>query len=163
MITRLKSLANFLQKVPGGYWVLSRVIGLAVPYSGSIGANVLSLGNGSASLCLPDRRKGRNHLNSVHALALANLGELTANLALITLCPANGRFIVTRMETDYLKKGRGELRCTCDIPTDLPWSTVERTAATATTTDASGDVVCRVTVYWKIDQERPVVLSTRRD
>ena len=155
MITRLKRLANFLQKVPGGYWILSRVIGFVAPYSSSIGANIVSMGGGSALVSLPDRRKVRNHLNSIHALALANLGEFTANLALITLCPPHGRFIVTRLETDYLKKGRGELQCTCDIPTDLPWDTVERTAATATMTDIAGDVVCRVTVYWKIGKKHP--------
>jgi acyl-coenzyme A thioesterase PaaI-like protein len=154
MINRLKSLINFLQKLPGGYWILSRFIGFAVPYSGTMGANILELQTGSALVSLPDRRKVRNHLNSIHALALGNLGELTANLALITLCPPHGIFIVTRMETDYLKKARGELQCTCDIPTDLPWDTVERTAATATITDLSGDAVCTVTVYWKLGVKR---------
>lgn len=155
MIKRLKRLSHYLQKIPGGNWILSRIIGLTVPYSGSMGANILQLTQGSAVVCLPDRRKVRNHLNSIHAVALANLGELTANLALITLCPERGRFIVTRMETDYVKKARGELLCTCDIPTDLPWESVERTAATATITDSSDEVVSRVTVYWKLGLTPP--------
>ena len=155
MINRLQRVAKFLQNVPGGYWILSRMVGFAVPYSGTMGANILEMNPGSALVSLPDRRKVRNHLNSIHALALGNLGELTANLALITLCPEGGRFIVTRMETDYLKKARGELQCTCDIPTDLPWETIERTAATADITDASGEVVTRVTVYWKLGIKRP--------
>lgn len=150
MINRLKSAAKYLSNVPGGYWILSRLIGLAVPYTGSMGANVVSLQDGSAVVSLSDRRSVRNHLNSIHAVALANLGEFTANLALITLCPSHGRFIVTRMESEYLKKARGLLYCTCDIPTDLPWDTVERTAATAVITDAQDEVVCRVTIYWKL-------------
>ena len=150
MIKRIQRLARFLQKVPAGYWILSRLVSFAVPYSASMGANILEMREGSAVVSLPDRRRVRNHLNSIHALALANLGEMTANLALITLCPENGRFIVTRMETDYLKKARGELLCTCDIPTDLPWETVERTAATANIVDSSGEVVTRVTIYWKL-------------
>ena len=154
MITRFKQLAHYLQKVPGGYWLLSRMIRLAVPYSGTIGANVVELSEGGAVVSLSDSRRVRNHLNSIHALALANLGELTANIALITICPPIGRFIVTRMETDYLKKGRGELTCTCDVPADLPWETVERTAATATISDGEGDTVARVTVYWKLDVKR---------
>lgn len=155
MIKRLKRLSHYLQKVPGGNWILSRLIGLAAPYTGTMGANILQMDLGSAVVSLPDRRKVRNHLNSIHAVALANLGEFTANLALITLCPDRGRFIVTRMETDYVKKARGELICTCDIPTDLPWETVERTAATAVITDSSDEVVCRVTVYWKLGMNRP--------
>lgn len=154
MINRLKRLSQFLQKVPGGYWILSRLLGLAAPYTGSMGANIVELAAGSATVTLADRRRVRNHLNSIHALALANLGELTANLALITLCPPNGRFIVTRMESDYVKKARGTLECSCDIPTDLPWETVERTAATATIKDQDGDVVTTVTIYWKLGVKR---------
>lgn len=154
MISQMKRLAQFLQRVPGGYWILSRLLGFAVPYSGSMGADIIELGSGSAEVRLSDRRRVRNHLESIHALALANLGELTANLALITLCPENGRFIVTRMECDYVKKARGELRCTCDIPTDLPWETIERTAATAVISDHQGEVVTRVTIYWKLDLKR---------
>lgn len=150
MINRLNSAAKFLRNVPGGYWLLSRLIGLAVPYTGSMGANVVHLETGSAVVSLTDRRKVRNHLNSIHALALGNLGELTANLALITLCPPHGRFIVTKLETEYLKKGRGLLHCTCDMPADLPWDTAERTAATALITDEQDDLVARVMVHWKL-------------
>lgn len=155
MIQRIKRLSHYLRKVPGGNWILSRLLGLAAPYTGSIGANIIHFGEGSAVVSMADRRAVRNHLNSIHALALANLGELTANLALITLCPERGIFIVTRLETDYIKKARGELICTCDIPTDLPWETVERTAATATLMDTQEDVVARVTVYWKLGMKRP--------
>lgn len=150
MINRLKKAARVLQSVPGGYWILSRLIGLAVPYTATMGADIVQLGEGSAVVKLADHRRVRNHLNSIHALALANLGEFTANLALISLCPPHGRFIVTKLETEYLKKGRGLLHCTCDIPSDLPWDTAERTAATAVVTDEQDDTVARVTVYWKL-------------
>ena len=135
--------------------MFSRLVGLFVPYAGTLNADVLEMSDGSAVVTMPDRRGVRNHLNSIHALALANLGELTANLALLTLCPPNGRFIVTRLEVDYLKKARGPLTCTCDVPSDLPWETIERTAATASLTDSGGDLVTRVTVYWKLDVKRP--------
>lgn len=126
-----------------------------VPYAGTLKADVLEMAEGSAVVSMPDRRAVRNHLDSIHALALANLGELTANLALLTLCPPGGRFIVTRLEVDYLKKARGALTCTCDVPADLPWATIERTAATAQLTNGQGEVVTRVTVYWKLDLARP--------
>ena len=147
-------ISKFLKKVPGGRWIFSRLIGWFVPYAGTLSADVCEMTDGRAVVRMPDRRAVRNHLNSVHALALANLGELTANLALLTLCPPDGRFIVTRLEVDYLKKARRELTCHCDIPTDLPWATIERTAATAILTDSAGDVVTRVTVYWKLDVKR---------
>ncbi len=140
--------------------MFSRLLGIAVPYAGTLKAEVWEMMEGSAVVTMPDRRGVRNHLNSIHALALANLGELTANLALLSLCPPEGRFIVTRLEVDYLKKARGELTCTCSIPSDLPWRTVEQTAAVATLTDAEGDTVTRVTVYWKLGfRPAPVVAA----
>lgn len=155
MIAKVHKAASFLKRIPGGRWIFSRLIGLFVPYAGTLRADILEMAEGSAVVAMPDRRGVRNHLNSIHALALANLGELTANLALLTLCPPDGRFIVTRLEVDYLKKARGPLTCTCDVPADLPWATIERTAATANLTDHEGDVVSRVTVYWKLDVSAP--------
>ena len=155
VIAKIHKLASYLKRLPGGRWMFSRLVGWFVPYAGTLHADVLEMSDGSAIVAMPDRRGVRNHLNSIHALALANLGELTANLALLTLCPPHGRFIVTRLEVDYLKKARGSLTCTCDVPSDLPWATIERTAATAALTDASGELVTRVTVYWKLDVKPP--------
>lgn len=155
MIDKIHRIASVLKRLPGGRWMFSRLVGWFVPYAGTLKAEVMEMAEGSAVVTMPDRRGVRNHLNSIHALALANLGELTANLALLTLCPPGGRFIVTRLEVDYLKKARGALTCTCDVPADLPWQTIERTAATANLVDAQGETVTRVTVYWKLGVQTP--------
>jgi acyl-coenzyme A thioesterase PaaI-like protein len=162
VIDKIHGTASLLKRLPGGRWLFSRLLGWVVPYAGTLHADVLEMAEGSAVVSMPDRRGVRNHLNSIHAVALANLGELTANLALLTLCPPGGRFIVTRLEVDYLKKARGPLTCTCDVPADLPWSTIERTAATANLLDAGGDTVTRVTVYWKLGV-RPPATAPRED
>jgi acyl-coenzyme A thioesterase PaaI-like protein len=106
-------------RVPGGRLVFSRLLGIAIPYTGSIGAEVLTLEPGYAKVQLEERRAIRNHLSSIHAIALANLGELTGNLALACALPDDGRFIVTKLAIEYKKKARGRIiaECRCDPPT----------------------------------------------
>lgn len=107
------------KRVPGGRHLFSRLLGVAIPYTGSIGAEVLALEPGYAKVQIDERRAIRNHLSSVHAIALANLGELTGNLSLACALPDDGRFIVTKLAIDYKKKARGRIiaECRCDPPT----------------------------------------------
>jgi len=108
-----------LHGLPGGRRIFSRLLGLAIPYTGSIGAEVLALEPGYAKVALDDRRAVRNHLDSIHAIALTNLGELTGNLALVCALPDNARFIVTKLGIEYKKKARGRIiaECRCEPPT----------------------------------------------
>ena len=134
---------------PMGRWIFSRMISRMVPYSGTIRPEVLSIEPGNAEVALSDRRAIRNHLGSIHAIALVNLGELTSGLALTTGLPAEARAIVTHLEIEYLKKARGRLvaRCRTAIP---EWRTPCEHVVEATITDLAGDAVARVRVRWKI-------------
>jgi acyl-coenzyme A thioesterase PaaI-like protein len=96
-------------KLPGGARVFDTLIALAIPYTGTIRPRVLSLNVGCARVALHDRRGVRNHLNSVHAIALANLAEYASNLALAYSLPDGARFIVKRLCIDYEKKARGRI------------------------------------------------------
>jgi len=109
---------RLLSGLPGGKRAFSRMMGLIVPYTGTIGARVEELSEGYARVLLPDRRRVRNHLASVHAIALANLAEMTGNLAVLYSAPEETRMIVAGISLEYLKKARGDItgECRCEIP-----------------------------------------------
>ena len=107
-----------LSGVPMGKWLFSRAIGWMAPYTGTVGALVDDLRPGYARVLLKDRKKVRNHLNSVHAIALMNLGEMSTGLALMSAMPDDARGILAGLSMDYHKKARGLLtaECSCEIP-----------------------------------------------
>lgn len=146
---RLRRLWRRLAPLPGGRRLFSFAVGRMAPYTGSMGARVRGLAPGRCAVELPDRRRVRNHLGSVHAVALANLGELATGLATTAALPAGVRGIVVGLEAEYRKKARGRLRAVCR--TELPpvEAPVEHRAR-AEIRDPEGDVVAVVTAIWRL-------------
>lgn len=136
-------------KVPGGKRAFSKLVGKAAPYTGTIGAEVLELGPGFARVRLEDRPGLRNHLESVHAIALANLGEMTTGLAMMYGLSPDARGIVTAFHVDYVKKARGTLTCECRTEPELA-AEEQAVQPVGEIRDASGEVVARATATWLI-------------
>jgi acyl-coenzyme A thioesterase PaaI-like protein len=107
-----------LRALPGGTLLFDRLLGAAIPYTGALGSHIEALEPGYARVRLDERRAVRNHLKSIHAIALSNLAELTGNLALAYSLPDDARFIVTKLCTEYKKKARGSItaECRCEPP-----------------------------------------------
>ncbi len=140
---------NRLNSLPGGTWIFNQFLRRFNPYSGSIHPRVAELRPGYARIELQDRRRIRNHLNSIHALALANLGELTSGLALLSGLPGNSRGIPTKITTEYFKKARGKL--VAESKSGLP--SVNKSMdynVSADIVDEHGDVVARTNVTWRL-------------
>jgi acyl-coenzyme A thioesterase PaaI-like protein len=137
---------DLLSVVPGGKMLFSRMVGRMAPYTGSIHPYVSVLRSGYCEVQMHDRRNVRNHLDCIHAVALANLAEVAGNLALAYSLPDDARFIVSGMDIEYVKKARGTI-------TGIGESPVPRTSVRAqfdvpvTLRDAKGDEVARAVLH----------------
>lgn len=153
---RVRATWRRLRPLPGGRWLFSRFLGFTAPYSGSVGALITDLEPGWCRAELRDRRRVRNHLNSIHAVAMLNLGELVTGLAATTLLPPTVRGIVTGLAIRYHKKARGTLtaECRCTLP-DI--ATDGEHDVTGTIRDAAGDTVATVTATWRLGPLRAAV------
>lgn len=138
---------------PGGRWIFSRVLGVLVPYTGSIRATVLAFEPGFCRVELLDRRCVRNHLASIHAIALANLCELASGLALLGALPSGMRGIVKGFAVQYHKKARGTLVAESRVVAPLAGEEQELRVEVSAR-DQAGDVVVTAQAHWKIGPQR---------
>ncbi len=145
-------LANWqrLSTLPGGKRLFSWLVGRTAPYTGTVGGIYTDVRPGHACVELRDRRTVRNHLASIHAVALVNLAEMTSGVALMTALPDGVRGIVTGLSISYLKKARGTLSCvtTTTAPADIPEPMTFDVDARIQ--DAAGDLVAQATVHWRL-------------
>jgi acyl-coenzyme A thioesterase PaaI-like protein len=139
-----------LSRLPAGRKIFSLGLGWITPYSGSIGALVEDIKPGYARVSLRDRRRVRNHLHSIHAVALLNLGEIATGLAVLSAIPANMRGIVLDLNASYIKKARGTLIASAEF--QLPHTLQDNTACEveAQLKDSSGETVTLVKATWII-------------
>lgn len=142
-----------LAALPGGKRIFSIVLGRYVPYTGTIGAVIAQLEPGLCVASLRDRRGVRNHLGSIHAMALANLGEMVTGLALMNSLPDRARGILAGFSVEYLKKARGRLtaECRCEIPAD---NSEREYQLTGEIRDAEGDIVTIAQARWLVGPEK---------
>ena len=142
-----------LAALPGGKRIFSTVLGRYVPYTGTIGAVIQQLEPGLCVASLHDRRGVRNHLGSIHAMALANLGEMVTGLALMNSLPDKARGILAGFSVEYLKKARGRLtaECRCEIPVD---NSEREYQLTGEIRDTEGDIVSIAQARWLVGPEK---------
>jgi acyl-coenzyme A thioesterase PaaI-like protein len=149
-----------LQTLPAGLGnkAFSVVAGLFVPHAARMGFNVDHLTKRSIAVTMPDKRANRNHLQSLHAMALAHLGEFTTGLLLLYAVSSDGyRTILVKYEIEYLHKARGPItaRATLELPKAKGKGKTKSldkkdVKVVAELSDKKGTVVARALVTWRV-------------
>lgn len=143
-------------RLPGGAWLFAKLFGFLVPYSGSVHPRIRVLEPGYAEVEIPDRRSNRQHLGSVHAIALMNLAEITSGLAMAAALPPTVRGIVTTLSMTYHKKARGTIRAVSRVAVPVVREDVDFDVA-AECFDRGGTLVATGHVRWRLGPLRPKV------
>ena len=131
--------------------IFSRSLGYLIPYTGTISPHITMLEKGQAQVLLKPHRRILNHLGSIHALALANLGEFCTGLVLHFSLPSNHRAILTHLQVEYLKKARGPItaKAVFNPSSDMTGSHVLQ----ADLMDVKHAVVARIFATWLVDEK----------
>lgn len=152
-VSKLKSLWQQLKKLPGGAYLYGRVLSQAIPYSGTVSPQIIEVVDGKVRVALKEKRKLKNHLNSIHAMALANLAELATGMVVNFSLTDKHRAILTEFNIKYLKKARGVIEATAEVDhTELKKIQTQKSIkVVGTLKESSGAVVAEVEAIWLID------------
>ena len=145
----LRQTWQVMSPLPGGKYLFSKLLGLINPYTGSMNARFIELAPGYAKVQLREHRAIHNHLNSIHAVALINLAEVTSGLSLLMGLPRDMRGIPVHLSIDYHKKSRGLITCECRC---TPPATSQRQEfdLTCTLKNEAGQLVADARAKWII-------------
>jgi acyl-coenzyme A thioesterase PaaI-like protein len=108
-----------MSKLPFGKHILSRILSLKAPYFATIRPLITAASSGTCTVEMRDRRAVRNHLGTVHAIAMCNMCELAGGLAIELAIPGHLRWIPKGMTVHYLKKAKGTLTAHGEIKEEV--------------------------------------------
>jgi hypothetical protein len=100
---------------------------------------------------MKNRRAVRNHLNSVHAIAMCNLCELVGGTGLDVSLSDHLRWIPRGMQVEYIKIAKTDLRGTCTIP-EIAVTKAGSLPVTVNVTDKNGTEVMRAIIYMHVTE-----------
>lgn len=107
MVSSIHRAPNFLQS-----WLLSQLFGRAIKFAGTAGIQIKHLDFERAELSQGNFRRVQNHIGSVHAAAMALLGESASGFLLGMHVPDDRLPLLKSMNLQYVKRATGRLTAT---------------------------------------------------
>ena len=107
-----------------------------IPFNRPHGFNVVPLPEGGIRVQVPYWRINRNHINGIHACALATAAELCSGLSVLEhLDPKRYRLIMRSLRMDYHYQAKRDAVATCSPNAEVIRSTVVEPLARAEAVD----------------------------
>lgn len=153
-MNRLLKVYHTCLKLPLGKRIFSRILCMKAPYFGSIKPVFRELRPGFCEITMKNRRSVHNHLNSVHAIAMCNICELTAGTLLEVTLPPEFRWIPKKMTVEYLKMAKTDLKAQCRIDESADWKNTPELPMTVDVTDSNEVIVMRAIIFMYISRKK---------
>lgn len=91
-------------------FALNQMLKFIIPFNSAHGIRLISIHEKEVRAILPKRRRNLNHIQSIHACAIATVGEFCAGMSLLQSFPSSEfRLILSNLKVEYLYQGRTDL------------------------------------------------------
>jgi acyl-coenzyme A thioesterase PaaI-like protein len=107
-------LGNLIEKAAHSsfyLWLLNRVLWWKIPFNAPHAIRIVKVDVDGLILSLPFKRKNKNHINGIHALALATVCEYATGLQLSRILDTNNfRLILREIKMEYLWQAKMDVK-----------------------------------------------------
>ena len=90
-------------------WAISKVLGRAVPLVGTAGLRYEAIDTERVVVSIRNQRKVQNHIQGVHAAAMALLAETATGFCVGMNLPDDKLPLIKTMKIDYVRRSQGDM------------------------------------------------------
>ncbi len=159
----MSKLHNLIGKAAGSSfytWLLNRVLSRAIPFNAPHHFKVISITPEFTEIALPYRRSNMNHVNGIHACALATLCEFTVGMTLVSkISELKYRIILKNIRMEYHYQAKMNVTAKFSLPEALLQSKIIEPLETADAIfhefeipvyDSANNHICTGFVNWQV-------------
>lgn len=143
-----------LNGLPAGLrpWLTSLVLGSGVPLVGTAKLRFEELTPGRVAVSIRNRRKVQNHIQGVHAAAMALLAETATGFCVAMTMPDDKLPLIKSLKVDYLKRTVGDMKAVAQLRPEQIQQILTQDKGEVTVpvsiTDASGQEPIQCEMIW---------------
>ena len=116
----IESLVKKARKSKAGMWLLNLTLSKVIPFNKPHGLAVMEISDHSVEVKLPYKKSNLNHIQGLHACAMATAAEFTSGLLLLyRLGTKDYRIIMESLEMQYHYQGKSDALAKFSIEEDF--------------------------------------------
>lgn len=148
-----RTVASF-QRLPQGLrtWATSVALGRVVPLVGTAGLRYEEITPQRVVVRIRNQRKVQNHIQGVHAAAMALLAETATGFCVGMNLPDDKLPLIKTMKIDYVRRSQGDMVAVASLRPDQVQQILTQdkgeVTVPVTITDASGEQPIRAEMLW---------------